>query len=65
MKFFYIKKIANKHKHILSATHMKLGPTGDGGRKLASAATANHSDGGGGSAGNIRIREVRKEEGVL
>lgn len=38
-------KSANKRKHILSATHMKLGPAEDGGRKLASAATPNHSDG--------------------
>lgn len=44
LKFFDIKG-ANKRKHILSATHMKLGPAEDGGRKLASAATPNHSDG--------------------
>lgn len=44
MKFFDIKG-ANKRKHILSATHMKLGPAEDEGRKLASAATPNHSDG--------------------
>lgn len=58
MKFFDIKG-ANKRKHILSATHMKLGPAEDGGRKLASAATPNHSDGSKDfslcSTGSIRI----------
>ena len=59
MKFFDIKG-TNKRKHILSATHMKLGPAKDGGRKLASAATPNHSDGSKDfslcSTGNIRIK---------
>lgn len=53
-------KGANKRKHILSATHMKLGLAEDRGRKLASAATPNHPDGSKDSslrsAGNIRIK---------
>lgn len=62
MKFFDIKG-TNKRKHILSATHLKLGPAEDGGRELASAATANHSEGSKdvslGSTGNIRIKNER------
>lgn len=65
MKFFDIKG-ANKRKHILSATHMKLGPAEDGGRKLASAATPNHSDGSKDfslcSTGNIRIKNEEKKK---
>lgn len=53
-------KGANKRKHILSATHMKLGLAEDRGRKLASAATPNHPDGSKDSslrsAGSIRIK---------
>lgn len=72
MKFFDIKG-ANKRKHILSATHKKLGPTEDGGRKLASTATPNHSDGSKDlslcSAGNIRIKNfgggAKKRERAL
>lgn len=64
MKFFDIKG-ANKRKHILSATHMKLGPAEDGGRKLASAATPNHSDGSKDvslcSTGNIGIKNEKKK----
>ena len=64
MKFFDIKA-ANKRKHILSATHMKLGPAEDGGRKLASAATPNHSDGSKDfslcSTGNIGIKNEKKK----
>lgn len=59
MKFLDIKG-ANKRKHILSATRMKLGPAEDGGRKPASAATPNHSDGSKDfslcSTGNIGIK---------
>lgn len=59
MKFSDIKG-ANKRKHILSATHKKLGLAEDRDRKLASAATPNHSDGSKDSslhsAGNIRIK---------
>lgn len=65
MKFFDIKG-ANKRKHILSATHMKLGPAEDGGRKLASAATPNHSDGSKDfslcSTGNIGIKNEEKKK---
>lgn len=65
MKFFDIKA-ANKRKHILSATHMKLGPAEDGGRKLASAATPNHSDGSKDfslcSTGNIGIKNEKKRK---
>lgn len=64
LKFFDIKG-ANKRKHILSATHMKLGPAEDGGRKLASAATPNHSDGSKDvslcSTGNIGIKNEKKK----
>lgn len=64
MKFFDIKG-ANKRKHILSATHMKLGPAEEGGRKLASAATPNQTDGSKdvspGSTGNIRIRNEKRK----
>lgn len=64
MKFFDIKG-ANKRKHILSATHMKLGPAEDVGRKLASTATPNHSDGSKDfsfcSTGNIRIKNEKKK----
>lgn len=63
MKFSDIKG-ANKRKHILSATHMKLGPAEDGGRKLASTATPNHSDGSKDfslcSTGNIGIKNEKK-----
>lgn len=65
MKFFDIKG-ANKRKHILSAIHMKLGPAEDRGRKLASAATPNHSDGSKDfslcSTGNIGIKNEKKSQ---
>lgn len=65
MKFFDIKG-ANKRKHILSATHMELGPAEEEGRKLASAATPNHSDGSKDfsccSTGNIGIKNEGKKK---
>lgn len=68
MKFSDIKG-ANKPKHILSTTHMKLGPADDGGRKLASTATPNHSDGSKDSSlcssGKSRIKNINGKKKTL